>query len=130
MRNAFKGRIRSSRCLDCNYILDHAPSARCPECGRPFNLADPATFHDGQKHRADWICLIVAIVNPVAFLLAAPVFGGEAVLAPAGLQVVVIAVSSMLYTERHRGRRYKLVAAIVIAGLELAAELILADVIG
>ncbi|HZS10930.1 MAG TPA: hypothetical protein VFA38_01690, partial [Nitrospirales bacterium] len=32
------------RCLDCGYILAGLEAARCPECGRPFDLALPATY--------------------------------------------------------------------------------------
>ena len=34
---------REMHCLDCGYRLDHIPSTRCPECGRTFDPADPAT---------------------------------------------------------------------------------------
>jgi len=35
------------RCLDCAYTLEGAPSpGQCPECGREFDLSDPATFTD------------------------------------------------------------------------------------
>lgn len=31
-------------CLSCHYTLTGVPTARCPECGRDFNPADPTTF--------------------------------------------------------------------------------------
>ncbi len=31
------------RCRGCFYILENLPAGRCPECGRPFDPADPAT---------------------------------------------------------------------------------------
>lgn len=31
-------------CLGCGYALDALPLPRCPECGRTFDPADPATF--------------------------------------------------------------------------------------
>src|SRR5437588_712884 len=36
-------------CLDCNYPLPGlAASTRCPECGRPFDPADPRTMNFGR----------------------------------------------------------------------------------
>lgn len=32
------------RCLDCAYCLFGLAERRCPECGRPFDLADPTTY--------------------------------------------------------------------------------------
>lgn len=32
------------RCLGCYYVLDHLAGRRCPECGRPFDPADPSTY--------------------------------------------------------------------------------------
>jgi len=31
-------------CLDCRYRLDYLTGSECPECGRPFDLNDPATY--------------------------------------------------------------------------------------
>lgn len=31
-------------CLTCHYALTGVPTPRCPECGRPFDPADPSTF--------------------------------------------------------------------------------------
>jgi hypothetical protein len=33
------------RCRSCDYPLRHLPEHRCPECGRGFDPADPATFN-------------------------------------------------------------------------------------
>lgn len=32
------------RCLECYYTLYGLENPRCPECGRPFDLADPTTY--------------------------------------------------------------------------------------
>lgn len=32
------------RCLQCGYVLTGLPDPRCPECGQPFNLDNPATY--------------------------------------------------------------------------------------
>ena len=39
-------------CLTCGYLLHGLPDAVCPECGRPFDPADPTTFNpDPMKNR-------------------------------------------------------------------------------
>lgn len=35
-------------CWECGYSLQGLPTPRCPECGRPFDPADPATMNLGQ----------------------------------------------------------------------------------
>src|SRR4051794_40245629 len=35
-------------CLACNYSLHALADSRCPECGRPFDLADGATFNSSR----------------------------------------------------------------------------------
>src|SRR5687768_12954167 len=32
-------------CWECNYSLQGLATPRCPECGRPFDPADPATMN-------------------------------------------------------------------------------------
>ena len=32
------------RCKGCGYALEHLAADRCPECGRPFDPGDPASF--------------------------------------------------------------------------------------
>ena len=32
------------RCRNCYYVLENLPEPRCPECGSPFDLNDPATY--------------------------------------------------------------------------------------
>jgi len=34
----------TARCLDCGYTLIAEGSARCPECGRPYDSGDAATY--------------------------------------------------------------------------------------
>jgi hypothetical protein len=38
-------------CLACGYPLRALPTSRCPECGRPFDPADPRTMSLGQPLR-------------------------------------------------------------------------------
>jgi len=40
-------------CFNCAYPLDplDRPTGQCPECGHPFDLADPATFSPAPNHR-------------------------------------------------------------------------------
>jgi hypothetical protein len=35
-------------CWECGYPLKGLPTPRCPECGRPFDPADPATMNMGE----------------------------------------------------------------------------------
>jgi hypothetical protein len=35
-------------CWDCNYSLQGLAEPRCPECGRPFDLANPGSFNQGK----------------------------------------------------------------------------------
>jgi hypothetical protein len=35
-------------CQGCNYVLRGLKDNRCPECGRPFDPADPSTFNSGR----------------------------------------------------------------------------------
>jgi hypothetical protein len=48
------------RCLGCGYILDGLPEPRCPECGRPFDPADPATFFTHLE--SGWPYLVTALI--------------------------------------------------------------------
>jgi len=41
-------------CLGCGYSLRGLPKPVCPECGREFDPADPATFKDTGKPRSLW----------------------------------------------------------------------------
>src|SRR6185295_8993543 len=40
-------------CWECGYPLRGLPTPRCPECGRAFDPADPATMNLGQ-HVGPW----------------------------------------------------------------------------
>src|SRR5438128_3659245 len=40
---------RLGLCLACNYSLHGLPMPRCPECGREFDPADPATMNMGRE---------------------------------------------------------------------------------
>ena len=40
-----------SLCWTCGYSLQALTSTRCPECGRPFNPADPKTTNTSGHHR-------------------------------------------------------------------------------
>ncbi|MEX2218101.1 MAG: hypothetical protein WD749_05015 [Phycisphaerales bacterium] len=39
------------RCLRCNYPLLDLATTLCPECGRPFDPADPETWDDGDTRK-------------------------------------------------------------------------------
>ena len=60
----------SCHCAGCRYPLDGLSENRCPECGRPFDHADPASFATSPKkpwarsakRAAKWLGAIAAIV--------------------------------------------------------------------
>src|SRR3954447_6806615 len=40
--------VAEGSCWECGYALRGLASRRCPECGRPFDPADPTTMNTGQ----------------------------------------------------------------------------------
>ena len=43
-------------CIDCDYALKKLKANRCPECGRAFDPADPATYRPvSSDHRKAYI---------------------------------------------------------------------------
>jgi hypothetical protein len=84
------------QCLECGYILDHLPEARCPECGSEFDPEDPRTFRVRLRgpNPAPWILAVVfgTIVPAVgAAVLDLPPLPSSA---PAILVSVVVSVHS------------------------------------
>ena len=58
-------------CHRCGYSLAHLPTNRCPECGEPFDPADPATFADRDSPRflRAWMHpSLVTVVSATGFL--------------------------------------------------------------
>jgi hypothetical protein len=67
-------------CLGCNYPLRGLVSARCPECGRPFDPADPITLNLGRPlggldkkmlrpigrwaHVTLWLLAVIGVLGP------------------------------------------------------------------
>ncbi len=67
-----------ARCIACNYPLRGLPHPRCPECGLPFNPADPATMNLGKSpgpiarrllRRTGLPTLFLTIATTVLFLI-------------------------------------------------------------
>ncbi len=73
-------RNTSRVCLDCGYCL-FGPSKRCPECGRPFDPADPSSY---QPPPAKW-----AVRQFVRFVFVVFVYGMAALLI--GFALVIVA---------------------------------------
>jgi rRNA maturation protein Nop10 len=55
-------------CRQCGYALYGLDEGRCPECGTPFDISDPATFDKREAHRRRRIVLRRA--KPLLLLLA------------------------------------------------------------
>jgi hypothetical protein len=56
-------------CTACGYDLRGLPEHACPECGRPFDPADPQTWggHRAALYRrlaryAGWLCVLIALI--------------------------------------------------------------------
>ncbi len=57
-------------CLSCSYVLDGLVSRRCPECGHPFDPANPETFARSgrqpiQRKWAHRSLILAAILLPI-----------------------------------------------------------------
>jgi len=68
---AMAGLTPTMYCLTCDYVLDGLREHRCPECGRAFDPADPASFYSPGRSRPtaaglrcahEFSLLLVAIV--------------------------------------------------------------------
>ncbi len=62
----------AARCLKCGYLLRGLPTPVCPECGRTFEPADPATYdiRPPGRRRKKWIVRAVLLV--LFLIVAAP----------------------------------------------------------
>lgn len=51
-------------CRTCGYLLRGLPEPTCPECGRPFDPADPRTYAPSAawRWRRKWVPRMVAVV--------------------------------------------------------------------
>lgn len=81
-------------CLKCGYCL-HGVTERCPECGTPFDLHDPRSFHDPDSdERGPLERLAVAGALAILGSLATVMCLGQAIpgLPLIGVSIVVVAV--------------------------------------
>jgi hypothetical protein len=59
-----------ARCLTCGYRLLGLPEPICPECGRPFDPSDPATYDsDPRRRRRRRIAVRIAVGVMIVLLL-------------------------------------------------------------
>lgn len=103
------------RCLGCGYLLTGLPENRCPECGRPFDPSDPATYRG--RTRCGWPVLIGAAMAMLgvmgacvsaAFVWRALLFPNDAGLARicvAGCFVLLIGSVGLGWWAGHRSRK-------------------------
>ena len=59
-------------CLKCGYLLRGLPEAVCPECGQPFNPADPRTYVITPQRRRlrKWVRRVVVLLALTGLLFA------------------------------------------------------------
>jgi len=131
------------RCLGCGYILDGLPEPRCPECGRPFDPNEPATYITRTESGRRYLVLallgvaMMAIALTLAWLGDREMFGAISdwwtviawplVLAGACLECYVLP-ASIVALRRLRGvRRHPTcwLAALIISGLTIAGFVVL-----
>jgi hypothetical protein len=63
----------STYCRRCSYDLRGLPDPRCPECGQPFDPANPRTFRRRPKSPAwKWLRRILILLITLAILIGAP----------------------------------------------------------
>ncbi len=131
---------QARRCLGCGYILDGLPENRCPECGQPFDPADPSSFlsqrFSGRPYLLGIILCVAGVVLPpaTAFLLrhrAVPNWVVE-ILLPLGtvMWCTALVVGGTIYLKsilalqqpRHKiSRRAELITAFIIGLLMCGA---------
>ena len=61
------------RCKNCKYDLTGVVAYECPECGRPFDPSDRASYYsfvDVQERRRRWLIAGIAAAMLVVFALA------------------------------------------------------------
>ena len=58
-------------CLKCRYVLNHLDQPRCPECGRVFDPANPATYAKTPYRLRHWPVVVtwLTAVVPLWLLL-------------------------------------------------------------
>jgi hypothetical protein len=60
------------RCLTCAYDLSASPAGPCPECGRPFDPADPRTYRspesDARLARGFTVSIAILSLPPLLFI--------------------------------------------------------------
>jgi hypothetical protein len=111
----FAPTLPAKRCLGCYYVLDHLPTAQCPECGRAFDPDLPWTYATRPPfvRWRYWLPAAVLAVGLglVAYLLVIPTtgFGWSATLA----------IPVMLGGVVGYGVRVGKMAAVVVAWLVL-----------
>ncbi len=76
-------------CLDCNYALTGVATPRCPECGREFDPADPATFGPRESPLIHFVrrcaaiqpslrfCVLLAAGLLIVNVIASPIWDGN-----------------------------------------------------
>jgi hypothetical protein len=54
----------TARCLKCGYRLRGLPAPRCPECGQPFDPADPNSYYDPARPKRSALRRFIRLAMP------------------------------------------------------------------
>lgn len=101
-------------CRSCNYALRGLSEPRCPECGRAFDPADPATMNLGRPLGAvgRWLFSPPALMTRACWVLTAPLLAASVVLPNPTASLLVLSVGTFLvgfvYVMRAGARRLRL----------------------
>ena len=106
-----------ARCLGCRYMLRGLEHPVCPECGRAFDPADPATYLDPQRRQEFW-------ARVQSILLPGPATARETVeTLLLSLLLIIIAAASPSYVIRGHISNDSFVPLYVLPAIMLLYEL-------
>lgn len=78
-------------CINCAYALDGLTRNRCPECARPFDPHDAATYRTCDSPRRSSLCCLLT-PSPIGIVIVALL----SVLGSLVVSTIVLALNSLL----------------------------------
>lgn len=122
----------SRRCRKCDYLIEHLPASRCPECGLGFDLNDPSTYGIGYRRprligvvflKGAMLAAAIPIVYFLFLVFAGPpsrlfmAYGRLSVRTAMVVETLVMFVGSLLLMSRDHWYTVKLAKAVIIASI-------------